>query len=142
MRERVRRAGLRDRQHASPCGVAIGDITAATSALTNRPDLALWRISSPQPRADAATATDHQPPVRSDHRAKCHPGSALLLAAKQNVRVLACGQWQQRVAGLDFKRVNGGLLVQDRDLGMVTAADLRVVSERQPTNRNCATLFC
>ena len=43
-----------------------------------------------------------------------------ITAAKQNVRVLTCGQWTQRVPGLDFKRVNGGLLVQDRDLGMVT----------------------
>jgi phosphoribosylaminoimidazolecarboxamide formyltransferase/IMP cyclohydrolase len=44
-----------------------------------------------------------------------------ITAAKQNVRVLVCGQWAERVPGLDFKRVNGGLLVQDRDLGMVTA---------------------
>ncbi len=34
-----------------------------------------------------------------------------ITAAKQNVRVLTCGQWDTRVAGLDFKRVNGGLLV-------------------------------
>ncbi len=33
-----------------------------------------------------------------------------ITAAKQNVRVLTCGQWDTRVAGLDFKRVNGGLL--------------------------------
>ncbi|MDI8993132.1 hypothetical protein MJI20_30880, partial [Salmonella enterica subsp. enterica serovar Anatum] len=40
-----------------------------------------------------------------------------------------------RVPGLDFKRVNGGLLVQDRDLGMVSEAELRVVSKRQPTEQ-------
>jgi phosphoribosylaminoimidazolecarboxamide formyltransferase/IMP cyclohydrolase len=45
-----------------------------------------------------------------------------ITAAKQNVRVLTCGEWAARVPGLDFKRVNGGLLVQDRDLGMVTEA--------------------
>ncbi|STQ08078.1 bifunctional phosphoribosylaminoimidazolecarboxamide formyltransferase/IMP cyclohydrolase [Enterobacter cloacae] len=45
--------------------------------------------------------------------------------------------------GLDFKRVNGGLLVQDRDLGMVTAADLRVVTKRQPTEQELRdALFC
>ena len=54
-------------------------------------------------------------------------------ASKQNVRVLECGVWSGAVPALDFKRVNGGLLVQDRDLGMVAAADLRVVSEKQPT---------
>ena len=37
------------------------------------------------------------------------------------------------VDGLDFKRVNGGLLVQDRDLGRVSAGDLKVVTRRAPT---------
>ncbi len=37
----------------------------------------------------------------------------------------------------------GGLLVQERDLGMVTAADLRVVSKRQPTEQELRdALFC
>ena len=35
----------------------------------------------------------------------------------------------------DFKRVNGGLLVQDRDDGMVTRADLTVATERTPRRR-------
>lgn len=43
----------------------------------------------------------------------------------------------------DFKRVNGGLLVQDRDLGMVGEADLRVVTKRQPTEQELRdALFC
>ncbi|XPE49056.1 hypothetical protein ACNKHL_24495 [Shigella flexneri] len=39
-----------------------------------------------------------------------------ITAAKQNVRVLTCGQWASVFLVSDFKRVNGGLLVQDRDL--------------------------
>lgn len=66
-----------------------------------------------------------------------------MTAAKQNVRVLTCGEWAARVPGLDFKRVNGGLLVQDRDLGMVTESDLRVVTKRQPTEQELRdALFC
>lgn len=39
--------------------------------------------------------------------------------------------------------MNGGLLVQDRDLGMVTEADLRVVTKRQPTEQELRdALFC
>ena len=34
---------------------------------------------------------------------------------------------------LDYKRVTGGLLVQDRDLGQILEADLKIVSERMPT---------
>ncbi|MEJ2418951.1 MAG: bifunctional phosphoribosylaminoimidazolecarboxamide formyltransferase/IMP cyclohydrolase, partial [Exilibacterium sp.] len=37
-------------------------------------------------------------------------------------------------SGLDFKRVNGGLLIQDRDLGMRTEADLQIVTMRKPTD--------
>ena len=48
------------------------------------------------------------------------------------MRLLRTGQWSPRPR--DFKRVNGGLLVQDRDDGMVTRGDLKVVTERRPTN--------
>jgi phosphoribosylaminoimidazolecarboxamide formyltransferase/IMP cyclohydrolase len=37
------------------------------------------------------------------------------------------------VAGLDYKRVNGGLLVQDRDIATISAADLKQVSARAPS---------
>ncbi len=56
-------------------------------------------------------------------------------ATKPNVRVLDCGEWQDAERALDFKRVNGGLLVQDRDLGMVGEENLRVVTQRQPTEQ-------
>jgi phosphoribosylaminoimidazolecarboxamide formyltransferase/IMP cyclohydrolase len=60
------------------------------------------------------------------------PAAAEAVAAKKNVRLLACGQWPEQAAPrLDFKRVNGGLLVQDADLGLYQ--ELRVVSARQPT---------
>jgi phosphoribosylaminoimidazolecarboxamide formyltransferase/IMP cyclohydrolase len=56
------------------------------------------------------------------------------VAAKQNVRLLECGPWpEQRPPVLDSKRVAGGLLVQDADLGMITEADLKVVTRRAPT---------
>ena len=51
---------------------------------------------------------------------------------KKNVRLLECGEWTSRSERLDFKRVNGGLLVQDGFRhGWVD--DLKVVSKRQPT---------
>ena len=59
--------------------------------------------------------------------------AAAAVADKKNVRLLACGEWSAQGPALDYKRVNGGLLVQDRDLGMITAADLKVVSKLQPT---------
>ncbi|RLR56818.1 bifunctional phosphoribosylaminoimidazolecarboxamide formyltransferase/inosine monophosphate cyclohydrolase, partial [Pseudomonas aeruginosa] len=66
-----------------------------------------------------------------------------ILSTKPNVRVLACGQWQSAKPALDFKRVNGGLLVQDRDLGMVKEENLRIVTKRHPNERELKdALFC
>ncbi|HFD31535.1 MAG TPA: bifunctional phosphoribosylaminoimidazolecarboxamide formyltransferase/IMP cyclohydrolase, partial [Gammaproteobacteria bacterium] len=65
-----------------------------------------------------------------------------VLASKKNVRVLECGQWPaERIAGIDYKRVNGGLLVQDRDLGMVNEADLKVVTQRAPGTQEMQDLL-
>ena len=72
-----------------------------------------------------------------------------VLAEKKNVRVLACGEWIKEqnkghaagLPGLDYKRVNGGLLVQDRDLGMVNEGDLKVVTQRTPTEQEMADLL-
>jgi phosphoribosylaminoimidazolecarboxamide formyltransferase/IMP cyclohydrolase len=57
-----------------------------------------------------------------------------VVKTKQNVRLLATGEWNNvRVKGLDYKRVNGGLLVQDRDDGIITESDLKIVTKRAPT---------
>ena len=54
---------------------------------------------------------------------------------KENVRVLTCGNWTKtRDAETDLKRVNGGLLMQDKDIELVSHDDLRVVSERTPSS--------
>ena len=64
--------------------------------------------------------------------------------AKKNVRVLTCGELpaiDARAPQFDFKRVNGGLLVQDQDLGMIKASDLKVVTERAPTEQEIDDLI-
>ena len=66
-----------------------------------------------------------------------------IIAAKKNLRLLECGEWSTKTTGFDIKRVNGGLLVQDRDQGMVSQDDLTVVSQRQPTADELRdALFC
>lgn len=134
-------------KHANPCGVAIGDtlFDAYDRAYQTDPTSAFGGIIAFNRPLDAKTAEaiiQRQfveviiaPHVTTD--------AATLLAAKQNVRVLSCGQWQNPVPSLDFKRINGGLLVQDRDLGTIATADLQVVTTRQPTEQElCDALFC
>jgi len=66
----------------------------------------------------------------------------LAVASKQNVRLLETGEWPvERIGGFDYKRVNGGLLVQDRDNGMITPADLQVVTQRQPSEKEMHDLI-
>ena len=62
------------------------------------------------------------------------------VAAKKNVRLLVCGEWPaQPLARLDYKRVTGGLLVQDADLAL--QSELKVVSARAPTEAEMRDLL-
>ncbi|HHE3640379.1 TPA: bifunctional phosphoribosylaminoimidazolecarboxamide formyltransferase/IMP cyclohydrolase [Pasteurella multocida] len=134
-------------KHANPCGVALGaDILAAYNrAYQTDPTSAFGGIIAFNRELDAKTAQtiiDRQfveviiaPTVAEEAKA--------LLKAKKNVRVLACGEWSGAQQRLDVKRVNGGLLVQEADLGMVDLADLKVVSKRQPAEQELKDLlFC
>ncbi|OCQ51364.1 Bifunctional purine biosynthesis protein PurH [Photorhabdus australis subsp. thailandensis] len=134
-------------KHANPCGVAIGkDIHEAYDrAFKTDPTSAFGGIIAFNREIDTKTAQtiiDRQF-VEVIIAPSINDEALPILATKQNVRVLISGKWETRIAGLDFKRVNGGLLVQDRDLGMVTANNLRVVSKRQPTEQEMKdALFC
>ncbi len=61
-------------------------------------------------------------------------------AKKPNVRVLACGPLRP-AGGLEYKRIAGGLLVQDTDTDALTAADLKVVSKRAPSEAELRDLL-
>ena len=127
-------------KHANPCGVAIGAtlLDAYHRAYQADPTSAFGGIIAFNRPLDAATAKaiiDRQF-VEVIIAPEVSPEALMITASKQNVRVLACGQWNTdcRAPGWDYKRVNGGLLVQDRDLGQVASSDLKVVTQRQPTD--------
>jgi phosphoribosylaminoimidazolecarboxamide formyltransferase/IMP cyclohydrolase len=62
------------------------------------------------------------------------------VAKKKNVRLLECGEWSDnKEQRLDFKRVNGGLLVQDADLELYN--ELKIVTKRQPTDEEMKDLM-
>ena len=129
-------------KHANPCGVAVaGDIMEAyDKAFKTDPTSAFGGIIAFNRPLDAKTASaiiDRQfvevivaPSIDAD--------AAEVVAAKKNVRVLETGGWAESPArraptGFDFKKVSGGLLVQNTDLGVITADDLKVVTEKAPT---------
>ncbi|MBT8765491.1 bifunctional phosphoribosylaminoimidazolecarboxamide formyltransferase/IMP cyclohydrolase [Metapseudomonas boanensis] len=137
-------------KHANPCGVAVvpedeGGIRKAYDlAYATDTESAFGGIIAFNRELDAETAkaiVDRQfveviiaPKVSAEARA--------VVAAKANVRLLECGEWAaERAQGWDFKRINGGLLVQSRDIGMITAADLKVVTQRAPSEQEIHDLI-
>ena len=125
-------------KHANPCGVAVADSIGAAyeRAFSTDPTSAFGGIIAFNRPLDAATASaiiDRQfvevivaPHIEAE--------AAEITAAKKNVRVLETGDWPDApVAGYDFKKVSGGLLVQNTDLGVITADDLKVVTDKAPT---------
>ncbi|MAG75419.1 MAG: bifunctional phosphoribosylaminoimidazolecarboxamide formyltransferase/inosine monophosphate cyclohydrolase [Colwelliaceae bacterium] len=134
-------------KHANPCGVAIGEsiIAAYESAYTTDPTSAFGGIIAfnRELDADTAEAIISRQFVEVIIAPSVSEGAAQILAAKPNVRVLSCGQWDTQTTGFDFKRVNGGLLIQDRDQGRVSDDELKVVTKRQPTEEEMRDLkFC
>ncbi len=133
-------------KHANPCGVALGKsaLEAYEKAFATDPTSAFGGIIAFNVPLDAATARaiiDRQfveviiaPGISDD--------AAAIVAEKANVRLLDTGDnWPgERQYAHDFKRVNGGMLVQDRDLGTVGRNELKVVTERAPTEQELRDL--
>ncbi len=126
-------------KHANPCGVAVAGtiLDAYDKAFRTDPTSAFGGIIAFNRRLDGDTAAaiiERQfvevvvAPEISEEAAKA-------CAAKKNVRVLETGAATGGdVAGFNYKKVSGGLLVQDNDLGRVSADDLKVVTEKAPTS--------
>jgi len=125
-------------KHANPCGVALGNnqLEAYDRAFQTDPTSAFGGIIAfNQPlSAETAKAIVDRQFVEVIIAPQIDEAAKSILAEKKNVRVLACGEWSDTpVNTWDFKRVNGGLLVQERDLGMISEADLKVVTKKVPT---------
>jgi phosphoribosylaminoimidazolecarboxamide formyltransferase/IMP cyclohydrolase len=126
-------------KHANPCGVAVsldGITRAYELAYQTDPTSAFGGIIAFNRDLDAATLKailDRQfvevivaPAIAAD--------AVALARAKPNVRLLQCGAWPSAPAPwLDYKRVAGGLLVQDADLAVVGPEQMRVVTKKAPT---------
>jgi phosphoribosylaminoimidazolecarboxamide formyltransferase/IMP cyclohydrolase len=124
-------------KHANPCGVAIGGSAreAYDKAYATDPVSAFGGIIAFNQPLDAATARailDRQF-VEVVIAPEVEAAALEVFAAKPSVRVLACGEWPElATASLDFRRIVGGLLVQDADRDTVLLSDLKVVSQRVP----------
>jgi len=125
-------------KHANPCGVGLGaDLKEAYSrALACDPVSAFGGIVAVNRRLDRATAelvcetfTEVVIAPEADDDA------AAVFEAKKNLRLLVTGSMPDAFTpGEVFRSVSGGFLVQSRDTACLTAADLKVVTRRSPTD--------
>ena len=126
-------------KHANPCGVASGEniLQAYERAYQTDPTSAFGGIIAFNQELDADTAKIiiQRQFVEVLIAPKISNAAKQEVAQKKNVRLLECGSWQGNLKTFDYKRVLGGLLVQDRDLGVVNKDDLKIVSKRMPTEK-------
>jgi phosphoribosylaminoimidazolecarboxamide formyltransferase/IMP cyclohydrolase len=132
-------------KHANPCGVATGEtlLDAYRRALACDPVSAFGGVIALNGRLDAATAgaiaetfTEVVIAPEADEAA------AAVFAAKKNLRLLVTGALPDPVApGAVFRSVAGGFLMQTRDTARITAADLKIVTRRAPTDREVADML-
>lgn len=131
-------------KHANPCGVAFGDnlLAAYERAFKTDPESAFGGIIAfNRPLdGDTAQAIVDQQFVEVIIAPQVSAEAAEAVAAKKNVRLLECGDWPPaHLVRRDFKRVNGGLLVQDADLAL--HGDLKVVTQRAPSDEEMTDLL-
>jgi len=133
-------------KHANPCGVAQAKdiLNAYDRAYATDPTSAFGGIIAFNRELDEQTAAEiiKRQFVEVIIAPAISAAAQGVLAAKQNVRALECGYWNGTgQTALDFKRVAGGLLVQDKDTGEISAADIKVVSKRTPSEQEMADLL-
>ena len=124
-------------KHANPCGVAQGAtlLEAWTDALQCDSVSAFGGIVAVNTELDGATAEAIAniftevviaPKVSAEARE--------IFAKKKNLRLLECGTMPDpRRGGFAMKTIAGGMLIQGRDNGAVSEADLKIVTKREPT---------
>jgi len=132
-------------KHANPCGVALGQtlLEAYQRAYSVDPESAFGGIVAFNRPLDATTASkilENQfvevvvAPEMGDDTLK-------VLSAKPNVRALVTGKLGGEQNSLDYKRVSGGFLLQDMDMGALTASDFKTVTRTAPSEDLLADLL-
>jgi phosphoribosylaminoimidazolecarboxamide formyltransferase/IMP cyclohydrolase len=128
-------------KHANPCGVATAATPVKAYELAYRTDptsafggVIAFNRALDQASAEAIVGRQFAEVVIAPEVAEA---ARAALAKKANIRVLATGWPRASAAGrrpsFEVKTIEGGLLVQDADLGSVDVGTAKVVTKRAPT---------
>ena len=132
-------------KHANPCGVATRDNIhlAYLSAYQTDPTSAFGGIIAFNRELNEETAqsiTEKQF-VEVIIAPKINDNAKSILSKKENIRVLECGELNKAHQSFDYKKISGGLLIQDKDLVTLKSSDLKCVSLIQPTKSQMVDLL-
>ena len=128
-------------KHTNPCGVALGGSPEAAyrRALACDPVSAFGGIVAFNRRLDEATARALTEIFTEVIIAPDYDDAALgVLRSKKNLRVL---RGELPGAGLEFKQISGGILVQTGDAHRLSREDLNVVTNRAPSGKEIDDLL-
>lgn len=124
-------------KHTNPCGTALGSCahTSYLRAYEADPVSAFGGIVAMNKIVNVEVANEM---VKTFLEAVIAPGfteEALeVLAVKPNLRLMELGEFTCSAGGVDIKAVNGGFLVQDKDVVNITPDMLKIVTETKPTD--------
>lgn len=132
-------------KHAVPCGVGLADdlFTAYTKAYDSDPVSIFGGIVAVNREIDAETAKKLAEIFLEIVIAPSFSKEAMdILTQKKNLRILRLPDAAKpnTSAMLDMKKVAGGLLVQQLDTEIYDEAELKCVTERQPTEAELAQM--
>lgn len=130
-------------KHTNPSGVGTGasNEEAYRRALATDPVSAFGGIVAFNQAVDAEVAASVNEIFTEVVVAPDFADEALeIFQKKKNLRVLRVRK-NENTASLEYKQISGGFLVQDRDILQISAKDLRIVSEKQPTEAEIRALL-
>jgi len=128
-------------KHTNPCGAALGAtvLEASVRALASDPVSAYGGVIGINREVDGPAATEIAKLfVEAIVAPSFTPEALAAFSAKRNLRLLCIKPAPEKTV---LKQISGGYLVQQSDLAGVAATDLKIVTARQPTPDELATLL-
>lgn len=129
-------------KHTNPCGAATGadvreafERAKATDPVSAYGGIIGFNQMVTREAAQAIAETFFEAIAAPDYEA----GALEIFATKKNLRVMRVAK-NSSGAQYDIRSISGGLLVQDRDTGILNQSDLRVATKREPTVEEMSAL--
>lgn len=130
-------------KHANPCGIGSADVLydAYIKAYEGDPVSVYGGILAINREVDTATANKISEIFIEVILAPSYSQEALqILKNKKNIRILELSDIEKQGYGLEYKKVLGGLLVQDKDEKLLDG-EMKCVTQRKPSEKEMEDLL-